>query len=93
MDKKHIFGSFSEAFDLMRSELKKARINEKKANDAKKEIVAKLSHDIKTPLSAIELYSKALLQSFSVSKQVPATGMCKARTCTTRESSTMICPT
>ena len=58
MDKKHIFGSFSEAFDLMRSELKKARINEKKANDAKKEIVAKLSHDIKTPVASIKSTSE-----------------------------------
>lgn len=54
MDRKHIFGSFTEAFDLMRSELKKARIAEKKANDDKKEMVAKLSHDIKTPVASIK---------------------------------------
>ena len=42
----------------MRSELKKARINEKKANDAKKEIVAKLSHDIKTPVASIKSTSE-----------------------------------
>ena len=40
----------------MRSELKKAREAEKKANDAKKEMVAKLSHDIKTPLTSIINY-------------------------------------
>ncbi len=33
VDKKHVFGSFTEAFDLMRSELKKAQMAEKKAND------------------------------------------------------------
>ena len=58
MDRKHVFGHFTEAFDLMRSELKKARIAEKKANDAKKEIVAKLSHDIKTPIASIKSTSE-----------------------------------
>ena len=58
MDKKHIFGEFTEAFDLMRSELKKARVNEKKANDDKKEMVAKLSHDIKTPIASIKATSE-----------------------------------
>lgn len=58
MDRNHVFGSFTESFDLMRSELKKARIAEKKANDAKKEIVAKLSHDIKTPIASIKSTSE-----------------------------------
>ena len=58
MDKKHVFGGFTEAFDLMRSELKKARINEKNANDAKKEMVSKLSHDIKTPIASIKSTSE-----------------------------------
>lgn len=54
MDKNHIFGEFSEAFDIMRVELKKAKIAEKKANDEKKETIAKLSHDIKTPVASIK---------------------------------------
>lgn len=58
IDRKHIFGSFTESFDLMRSELKKARIAEKKANDDKKEMVAKLSHDIKTPVASIKSTSE-----------------------------------
>ena len=58
MDKKHVFGSFTESFDLMRTELKKARIAEKKANDQKKEMVAKLSHDIKTPVASIKSTSE-----------------------------------
>ncbi|MCR5324275.1 MAG: HAMP domain-containing histidine kinase [Lachnospiraceae bacterium] len=53
-DKKHIFGSFTEAFDLMREELRKAKTAEKKANDDKKEMIAKLSHDIKTPVASIK---------------------------------------
>ncbi|MCR5060687.1 MAG: HAMP domain-containing histidine kinase [Saccharofermentans sp.] len=58
MDKGNVFGSFSEAFDLMRTELKKARVAEKKANDDKKEMVAKLSHDIKTPVASIKSTSE-----------------------------------
>ena len=58
MDKGNVFGSFTEAFDLMRSELKKARVAEKKANDDKKEMVAKLSHDIKTPVASIKSTSE-----------------------------------
>lgn len=58
LDKGHIFGSFTEAFDMMRVELKKARQAEKEANDAKKEMVAKLSHDIKTPVASIKSSSE-----------------------------------
>ena len=58
LDKKHVFGSFTEAFDLMRTELKKSRASEKAANDAKKEMVAKLSHDIKTPVASIKSASE-----------------------------------
>lgn len=58
MDRGHVFGEFTEAFDLMRAELKKARAAEKKANDEKKEMVAKLSHDIKTPVASIKSTSE-----------------------------------
>ena len=58
MDKANVFGAFTESFDLMRSELKKARIAEKKASDEKKEMVAKLSHDIKTPVASIKSTSE-----------------------------------
>lgn len=54
MDRQNIFGAFTESFDIMRSELKKARIAEAEANASKKELVAKLSHDIKTPVASIK---------------------------------------
>lgn len=54
MDRQNIFGAFTESFDIMRSELKKARIAEAQANAGKKELVAKLSHDIKTPVASIK---------------------------------------
>ena len=58
MDRHNLFGAFTESFDLMRSELKKARAAEARANMAKKELVAKLSHDIKTPVASIKAASE-----------------------------------
>lgn len=58
MDRHNLFGAFTESFDIMRSELKKARKAEAKANADKKELVAKLSHDIKTPVASIKAASE-----------------------------------
>ena len=58
MDRQNLFGAFTESFDIMRSELKRARIAEAKANADKKELVAKLSHDIKTPVASIKAASE-----------------------------------
>ena len=41
MDRQNLFGAFTESFDIMRSELKKARKAEAEANAGKKELVAK----------------------------------------------------
>lgn len=58
MDRQNIFGAFTESFDIMRSELKKAKLAEAKANADKKELVAKLSHDIRTPVASIKAASE-----------------------------------
>lgn len=58
MDRGNLFGAFTESFDIMRSELKKARLAEAKANASKKELVAKLSHDIRTPVASIKAVSE-----------------------------------
>lgn len=58
MDRQNLFGAFTESFDIMRSELKKARIAEAQAQQSKKELVAKLSHDIKTPVASIKALSE-----------------------------------
>lgn len=58
MDKRNLFGAFTESFDIMRSELKKARLAEAQAQQSKKELVAKLSHDIKTPVASIKAVSE-----------------------------------
>lgn len=61
MDKNNIFGAFTESFDIMREELNKAKKKEYLANKSKKELVASLSHDIKTPVTSIKLISELLL--------------------------------
>lgn len=58
MDRQNLFGAFTESFDIMRAELKKAQIAEAQANESKKELVAKLSHDIKTPVASIKAASE-----------------------------------
>lgn len=61
MDKHHAFGAFTESFDIMREQLAEARQKEAEANRSKKELVASLSHDIKTPVTSIKLVSELLL--------------------------------
>jgi signal transduction histidine kinase len=61
MNKNNIFGSFTQSFDLMREQLKAAKQKEYLVNQSKKELVASLSHDIKTPITSIKLTSELLL--------------------------------
>lgn len=69
MDRQNIFGVFTESFDIMRSELKKARIAEAQANSDKKELVAKLSHDIRTPVASIRAAAEVGLALSETQKQ------------------------
>ena len=62
MDKNNNFGAFTESFDIMRHEIKTARKREKEAIEAKKELVAKLSHDIKSPIASIKSSSELGLE-------------------------------
>ena len=61
MTKNNYFGAFTESFDIMREELKKARHGEYMANISKKELIASLSHDIKTPVATIKAICEILL--------------------------------
>ena len=58
--KHQYFGAFTESFDLMREELKRARESEYQANKSKKELMAELSHDIKTPVATIQAVCEVL---------------------------------
>ena len=54
MDKGNVFGAFTGAFDIMRDELRASKLREAEAVQARKELVAQLSHDIKTPVTSIK---------------------------------------
>lgn len=60
MDKDNLFGEFSESFDLMREELKAAKQKAVLEEKSKKELIATLSHDIKTPVSIVRAASELL---------------------------------
>ena len=60
MHKNNIFGSFAESFDLMRTEMKRSRERELQAEHARKELVAELSHDLKTPVATIQATCEVL---------------------------------
>ena len=60
MDRGNIFGAFTESFDIMREELNEARQREYEANVSKRELIAQLSHDIKTPVASIKAMSEVL---------------------------------
>ncbi|MCL2467509.1 MAG: ATP-binding protein [Micrococcales bacterium] len=62
MDRANTFGAFTESFDLMRSELAAARDRERAANLSKKELVASLSHDLKTPVASIRAMAEFLTE-------------------------------
>ena len=54
------FGRFVWGLDLLREELEQQKAGELALQKEKKTLVLSLSHDLKTPLGVIELYSKAL---------------------------------
>lgn len=60
MDRGNVFGAFTESFDLMREELRTAKEREREAAVSKKELVAQLSHDIKTPVASIKAVTEVL---------------------------------
>lgn len=53
-------GELSYAFELMRDEVKNHIEGEERLKKSQKEIVAAISHDLKTPLSSIRLYVEAI---------------------------------
>ena len=56
----NLFGSFIEAFDIMRERLVEARNAQIESEKARKEMVTALSHDIKTPVSVIKATCEVL---------------------------------
>ena len=60
MDRGNLFGPFTEAFDIMRDELGRARRAEAAAKESKKQLVAELGHDIRTPVASIAATAELL---------------------------------
>ncbi len=58
--KNRYFGKFLWGLDMLREKLEQSKQAELELKKEKKTLLLSLSHDIKTPLSAIKLYSKAL---------------------------------
>lgn len=59
-EKSKLFGRFLWGMDMLREKLEDDKKKELEFQKDKKTLILSVSHDIKTPLSAIELYSKAL---------------------------------
>ncbi len=59
-EKSKHFGKFVWGMDMLRETLEENKKHELKLQKDKKTLILSISHDIKTPLSAIKLYTKAL---------------------------------
>ncbi len=62
-EKSKFFGRFLWGMDMLRENLESNKEKELALQKEKKTLILSLSHDIKTPLSAIKLYTKALSQN------------------------------
>ena len=60
MEQNNMFGLFTESFDLMREELRASRNREIALKVKEKELVATLSHDLKTPVTGIKVICELL---------------------------------
>ena len=61
-EKSKLFGRFLWGMDMLREKLEDNKERELEFQKERKTLILSLSHDIKTPLSSIELYSKALAE-------------------------------
>ncbi|MDE7205909.1 MAG: HAMP domain-containing histidine kinase [Lachnospiraceae bacterium] len=61
--KNRFFGKFLWGIDILRENIEQQKQRELEMQKEKKTLLLSLSHDIKTPLSAIKLYSAALLKN------------------------------
>jgi Signal transduction histidine kinase len=60
MDRNNMFGAFTESFDIMREELAESKKREIALQKKERELVASLSHDLKTPITGIKLTTELL---------------------------------
>lgn len=67
--KNRFFGRFIWGVDMLRENMEQQKERELNLQREKKMLLLSLSHDIKTPLSAIKLYSKALSKGLYTDKE------------------------
>lgn len=67
--KSRFFGRFVWGVDLLRENMEQQKQRELALQKEKKTLLLSLSHDIKTPLSAIKLYAKALSRGLYTDKE------------------------
>ena len=60
MERSNLFGVFTESFDIMREALRESRKREEAMKQREKELIASLSHDMKTPVTGIKLLCELL---------------------------------
>ena len=72
MDRNNMFGAFSESFDIMREELAESKKRELALQKKERELVASLSHDLKTPITGIKLTSELLQAKLSMIYKSPS---------------------
>lgn len=68
-EKSKLFGRFLWGMDMLREKLEDNKEKELAFQKERKTLILSLSHDIKTPLSSIELYSKALSENLYDSQE------------------------
>ena len=68
-EKSKLFGRFLWGMNMLREKLEENKEKELEFQKERKTLILSLSHDIKTPLSSIELYSKALLEDLYDKKE------------------------
>lgn len=68
-EKSHYFRRFIWGMDLLRENLEENKVRELELQKERKLLLLSLSHDIKTPLSAIKLYAKALSRNLYKSEE------------------------
>ena len=75
MHKNSSFIGFTESFDLMREELKASRQREMEAENAKRQMAAELSHDLKTPIATIQATCELLQMQIMKAGKTQNSGM------------------
>ena len=69
MDQSNMFGAFTESFDIMREELAASKERELMLQKKERELVASLSHDLKTPVTGIQVTAELMQMRMSVKKE------------------------